>query len=379
VAGFSAEGFACLHVSAVDDLVFTMGSGTGLAQGVGTPDFRVISGLVWSPQREPPPPALKEDDGDGDGVPDAQDQCPDQPEDHNGVDDGDGCPDGAWTPTTLMVVEEGGALIAGARVELIYGPDSGEWVVESGELMRALLPGTYEVKVAAEGYEPLEISMGVPFDTQYEHRLNMVELAGDGRLVINVTDSDGAPLEARLKVLRQGEASGAATVPTDGVLEKLLPPSMYEVVISAPGHRTERRTIDLRAGTEALVDVVLPPSKVEVRERDIKIYDRIFFELDSDHILGFSYAVLDELADILKEHDEIALVEIQGHTDTMGPAHYNTNLSQKRADAVRRYLVKKGVSAARLKARGYGESRPMDVAEHSLNRRVEFHILKRGS
>ena len=75
-------------------------------------------------------------------------------------------------------------------------------------------------------------------------------------------------------------------------------------------------------------------------------------------------------------------VEIQGHTDQRGSRRYNLQLSQKRAESVKRYLVNKGVGEKRLKATGYGKGRlkckAMTVLCWSTNRRVEFVIIKRG-
>ena len=232
-----------------------MGSGSGLSQGVGSPDFRVISGLMWSPQREPVDPlADLSGDSDNDGIADEDDLCPDQPEDKNGVDDEDGCPDGEWTPTSLFVVEPQGALIAGSRLELIFGPDSGEWVVESGELTRALLPGTYEINVKAEGYEPLQTAVGVPFDTNFEYRLNMTPLADlDGRVQVNVTDPNGLPLNATVRVL--GESPQVMQSPLDGVLEYKFPAGSHELVVSVELSMGEKLLLaKLRFPGGALVD-----------------------------------------------------------------------------------------------------------------------------
>ena len=70
-----------------------------------------------------------------------------------------------------------------------------------------------------------------------------------------------------------------------------------------------------------------------------------------------------------------APVLIEGHTDALGTPQYNLQLSRKRAEAVKRYLVgEHGLDASRLKTIGYGEGRPMDGADASKpeNRRVQF-------
>jgi outer membrane protein OmpA-like peptidoglycan-associated protein len=71
-------------------------------------------------------------------------------------------------------------------------------------------------------------------------------------------------------------------------------------------------------------------------------------------------------------------VEIQGHTDNVGDAAKNKALSQKRADAVMKYITTKGIDAARLTAVGYGQEMPVadnkTAAGKAKNRRVEFKL-----
>lgn len=86
-------------------------------------------------------------------------------------------------------------------------------------------------------------------------------------------------------------------------------------------------------------------------------------------------SVLDEIARILEQNPDLK-IEVQGHTDNNGSAEYNLKLSQARAKAVAAYLVRKGIDKRRLKAVGYGFSRPVAsnkaVAGRALNRRVEL-------
>ena len=71
-------------------------------------------------------------------------------------------------------------------------------------------------------------------------------------------------------------------------------------------------------------------------------------------------------------------IEIEGHTDNTGKAAFNQKLSQLRAEAVKTYMIKKGIDAARLSVVGYGQEKP--VADNSTskgraeNRRVEFRL-----
>ncbi len=100
----------------------------------------------------------------------------------------------------------------------------------------------------------------------------------------------------------------------------------------------------------------------------------ITFDVDSDHLRDESRATLDQLVAIAKAEPSWKLA-IEGHTDSSGAADHNQTLSEKRAAAVKDYLVKAGVAAARLTTAGFGATRPVSTNDTSLgrsqNRRVE--------
>lgn len=97
------------------------------------------------------------------------------------------------------------------------------------------------------------------------------------------------------------------------------------------------------------------------------------FELDKAIILSESFNELNSLSNFLKTYPYIE-VYIDGHTDKSGSNAHNEKLSEARATAVKDYLINAGVSKKRLKARGFGESLPMDDENNALNRRVEITI-----
>jgi outer membrane protein OmpA-like peptidoglycan-associated protein/tetratricopeptide (TPR) repeat protein len=108
----------------------------------------------------------------------------------------------------------------------------------------------------------------------------------------------------------------------------------------------------------------------------------VFYEHGKSRIDEGKSPGLKQLLEVLKEHTHV-VIEIGAHTDASGPSKYNAELSEKRAQAVKKYLEKKGISPSRLKAKGYGESKLLNKckdgvrcssSEHAQNRRTEFKV-----
>jgi len=118
-----------------------------------------------------------------------------------------------------------------------------------------------------------------------------------------------------------------------------------------------------------------PPAAPPIQER--LVLRGVNFATNSAAIDPASAVVLDVAADQLRERPGLSVV-VEGHTDSVGSDAYNQGLSQRRADSVLKYLVRKGVPAERLRARGFGESNPVasnDTADgRAMNRRVELEI-----
>lgn len=121
-----------------------------------------------------------------------------------------------------------------------------------------------------------------------------------------------------------------------------------------------------------------PARRVAVSATKIELKEKVFFDTGQTTIKPESHPLLDEVADVMKAHPEVKHVVVEGHTDDQGGTDFNLQLSQGRAEAVRTYLMGKGVAGDRLEAKGYGESRPIadnKTAEgREANRRVEFVI-----
>lgn len=120
-----------------------------------------------------------------------------------------------------------------------------------------------------------------------------------------------------------------------------------------------------------------PEVKPEVIQKVTMAAKNIFFRASSDQLTESSYEALNEVADLLRSNPGTQLI-IEGHTDSTGSAELNRQLSLARANTVKTYLVSQGIGESRLKAEGFGPSRPL-VSNETLegrrkNRRVELKM-----
>jgi outer membrane protein OmpA-like peptidoglycan-associated protein len=253
-------------------------------------------------------------DTDGDGFRDDVDSCPEEPEDVDGFEDEDGCPD-------LDNDQDG---IVDAQDEC---PDK------------------------AEDMDGWEDEDGCP------------ETNDD-------TDGDG--------ILDKDDKCPDEPEDFDGFEDKDGCPELdndQDGIVDAEDECPNQKGVAQKNGC--------PLKRVVVTLKQIMINEKVFFEYDKAAIKEQSHDLLNEVAQVLKDNPRIKQIEIQGHTDHKGSQDYNTELSQKRAQAVHDYLVAQGVAEDRLTAKGYGFSEPLVKLEEgeeeseeaaAKNRRVEFVI-----
>jgi outer membrane protein OmpA-like peptidoglycan-associated protein len=243
-------------------------------------------------------------DSDGDGIDNKQDACPHQPEDFDGFQDEDGCPD---------LDNDGDGI-----------PDSSDGCPD-----------------AAEDQDGFQDDDGCPDpDNDGDGIVDAVDKCPDTAEDLDgFQDDDGCP---------DPDNDG------DGVLD------------------TDDRCPGTPAGIE--VDENGCPVVEEIKE-DL-VLKGVNFLSGSSELTPESLAVLNRVAHSLKAWPEVK-IEVRGHTDATGSAESNRVLSEKRALAVRDYLIAQGISADRITARGFGEDFPIapnDTREgRAKNRRVEIH------
>jgi outer membrane protein OmpA-like peptidoglycan-associated protein len=320
-----------------DKIALQVGGGPGLTAGVGSPEGRVFVGLSYSPPR----------DRDGDGILDGSDECPDVPEDVDGFEDADGCPD---LDNDADGIADGDDTCPDDP-EDTDGFEDSDGCPDPDNDSDGILDTVDDCPFEAEDFDGWEDADGCPEldndedgipDTEDDCPMSTEDFDG-------WEDADGCP---------EDDNDG------DGLMDfEDLCPDRAEVF---NGFKDEDGCPD---------DVI-----AVVSEGKIVILQRILFKFGKDRILKRSWPVLEAVAQRLSENPQIRKVRVEGHTDSKGSAGKNRLLSKKRARAVVKALVKAGVEPSRLAYEGFGERVP--IADNGSkdgrrrNRRVEFMIVE---
>jgi outer membrane protein OmpA-like peptidoglycan-associated protein len=120
--------------------------------------------------------------------------------------------------------------------------------------------------------------------------------------------------------------------------------------------------------------------RVTLKNGHMETVDPITFNVDSDVLKTQCTTTLDDVAAALREMPQIKRVRIEGHADGSGAADYNMDLSSRRAEAVKKYLMEHGIEGKRLETRGHGHQEPVgdDATQggRAANRRVELILVE---
>jgi len=297
---------------------------------------------IRTPLKEPPPSAVKEPpqprkaviiaqvDTDGDGIPDSEDRCPTQP----GPRENGGCP---------VVKDTDGDGI----------PD---------DIDRCPLD--------PEDFDGFQDEDGCP------------DPDNDGDGIVDRLDAcpnTPGPVENRGCPIMDRDGDG---VPDD-----------VDRCPDVPGPKENGGCPDTDRDHDGIPDRLdkcpddpgLPPdgcpkkyTLVEIKKDRIVIKQQVHFASAAYKVLPDSFPLLDQVALVLRDYPAMK-VSVEGHTDSVGPEAMNMKLSQARADAVKGYLVKKGVAEERLESIGFGPTKPIASNKteqgRTQNRRTEFRIV----
>lgn len=352
--GFAFEGGARRNTHAevllgakyrpTDSLEIGLAAGPGVTPGYGTPDVRFVGSISYTPDRYPPP--APPPDKDKDGVADSLDKCPDTAAGDKPDPKKPGCPappdrdkDGIGDDEDACV-EVAGVESSDPAKNGCPGDQDGDGILDAQDKC----PDT------AQGPKADPMLPGCPAPPDGD---------GDG-----IQDSEDA-CPAVKGVASPDKARNGCPGDSDG-------DGVPDDLDACPSIKGAKDQDPKKNGCPKIVRLV---------GSEIVILQQVQFATGTAKLTGNSDEILSEVAGVLKERDEIAKLEIQGHTDDKGNKVANKQLSQSRAESVLKALVAKGIAPERLSAKGYGQEVPLGDNKtdegRAQNRRVQFKILER--
>ena len=323
-------------------------AGPGFGGQTTTPAVRAYFGAAFGNVPMTPPTCLEghpyvlaecpDLDRDGDGVMNGFDLAPLLPEDKDGFQDDDGAPD----PDN----DADGVIDTLDECPDVAGPAANRGCPDTDKDKDGIVDRLDRCIDQPEDMDDFEDSDGCP------------EADND-------QDGFADALDACPNIAGIAQEKGCPARDTDG-------DGVFDHEDNCPAEKGVKENAGCPAEQKQLVIITV---------EQLKILDKVYFDTGKASIQKRSNALLDNIAQVLTVHPEIGLIQIEGHTDTVGQPEQNKKLSQDRAEAVKGYLVKKGVAENRLRAVGFGPEKPAmsndTPAGREVNRRVEFNIVSK--
>ena len=324
-----------------------LGGGGGALPGIGSPDWRVLAGLTVAPSFDP-----NSRDADKDGIVDAMDQCPKDPEDLDAWRDEDGCPEPDNDNDGLYDADDR----CPNDAEDVDGWQDNDGCPDPDNDKDSILDVADRCINDPENANGYQDDDGCPDEPPAE------DTDGDGYK----DDIDRCPYDAEdFDGFQDEDGCPELDNDSDGI-----PDSMDACPL-------DREIINGIDDTDGCPD----EGRVVVEAERIQILDKIYFDYNKATIKAVSFSLLDEIAAVIRANPQIKRIRIEGHTDSDGSDVYNLKLSQSRAESVRASLIERGVEDGRLLAVGFGEQQPVapntTEDDKARNRRVEFIIIER--
>jgi len=322
-------------------------------------------------------------DRDSDTIPDIVDRCPDEPEDLDGDRDEDGCKD--YDPTGdddgdgILNIDDG----CMSEPEDFDGHNDHDGCPETSDDSDgdSIVDAIDECPYEPEDLDQFQDGDGCPdLDNDEDGILDLRDVCpyaaedldgwyDDDGCPDPDNDEDGIPDSSDACPNEPGVRSedGCPALDSDG---------------DGVGDDNDRCPNEPETRNDYLDEDGCPdvaPSLVRVTRQRVLPKQNVLFRTGQAIIETTSFGLLDDILQVLQDAPDMRL-RIEGHTDSEGGEATNLELSRERAVSVRKYLVQEGIDPDRLIANGFGETRPIDTNRtprgRSVNRRVEFHIIK---
>ena len=369
--GRTFEGIASARVRANPQSNVRVGLAYGLSRGIGVPAWRLIAGGSFGRYSAPvsEPLSIR---------PAPQSSCPDGSAPVVGRTLENGC----YVPLTIVTRYGNTTLSADITVRTPSGETAASvsadgwrskalpgdlWVVEAQS--SGCLIGAGQATIAASGSW-----IDVP-----------LQPVRDAQLKVRVEDADGLPVVGATPVWSDAHPDCFSSDPSssvDGSLAVSLPAGTWSLQVTHPDHGPSRTKVQAVQGEPATVRVVLPKQRMHVQDGRVVFKERFEFSGRTAALSAASDMLLDELAELLDQRPDLALVAIAGHTDSDGDDLENLKLSMARAKTIVAGLTARGINAGRLEAQGFGATEPIATnrtAEgRNENMRIDVRVLETG-
>jgi len=235
----------------------------------------------------------------------------------------------------------------------------------------------YRIHFEGDNFDPIDTYFDLRTPVFYSDFEKSIELKATRKLV--VLDLPGVDLKETTfsaKNLNRNELITEVVQDSQGrYVMSLRIGDTYEIDVTKTGYTFFNTTIDAENTEEETIAIHIE----ELTTATKLVLNHITFETNSAELNVTSYEELGRVAKLMNENPEIFL-EIAAHTDDVGADAFNMLLSKRRAKSVVDYLISRGITASRLKSKGYGKSQPMvpnnSPENRALNRRVEMRVIE---